>query len=330
MSFALLLVLACRSEDPQDSGGGTGAALAWAPVLEDIEDGAIVSAWSASAADPLWLIGGQPQVGAILVGDADGGFTPMDLPADTPLLTWAHGTGPEDVWVTGVQGTLLHWGPEGWTDHSWPTEAAFWGVYAAGPDQVLAVGGESGWGGDAPIALYLDGATWTELSLPVEIAGISSLFKVRQVDDQWWLIGADGAAAAGPPQALAAVATGTQADLVTLHQHSPGEPVLVVGGRGTGVVLESSGGALSVGSQATAGLNGVQVLADGRAVVVGERGIAGLYDPATDSLVESPAPTSDVLHAAWQHGDQVYAVGGNLYTADAFFHGSVFRAPLPD
>ena len=82
--------------------------------------------------------------------------------------------------------------------------------------------------------------------------------------------------------------------------------------------------------QATAGLNGVQVLADGRAVVVGERGIAGLYDPATDSLEESPAPTSDVLHAAWQHGDQVYAVGGNLYTADDFFHGSVFRAPLPD
>ena len=58
MTLPLLLLLACRSEDPQDSGGG-GGALIWEPVLEDIADGAIVSAWSASAV----LLVSTPQPG---------------------------------------------------------------------------------------------------------------------------------------------------------------------------------------------------------------------------------------------------------------------------
>ena len=338
VAAAPLLALGLGACNPGTGGPGaddTGdpAALSWTAVRQDDPTGAWLCAWAAGE-DDLWIAGGQPEAGALLRGDGQT-LTAMDLPAGTPLLNWVHGRimdqeGVEDVWVGGLQGTLLRWDGAAWSDHSVATDAAIWGLYAAQDGTVLAVGGESAWGGEVAQAWVWQGQSWSDIPLPAQADGLTNLFKVRQVDGRWWVVGVDGFAMAGAPDALQAVATGTQADLVTVHAPETGGPMVVVGGRGTGVILHQEGEALAVQAQVGAGLNGVAVLEDGRAVVVGERGAAGLWDTRAGTLAEAWAPTQDVLHGVAVMGGQTYAVGGNLYTSDDRFLGSVWRAAVPE
>jgi len=325
----LPLLLACQGGRDDTGGGdsGTPPALSWTAVSEDDGQGAFLCAWGPSV-DDLWVVGGQQEQGVVLRGDSTS-LVPVDLPEGVPLLNWVHGTGPDDVWIGGINGTLLHWDGTAFTRSTLPEEGAVWGVYAASATEVVAVGGTSAWGGEAAFAYGLQGADWQPLALPTEVAAQANLFKVRKVGATWWLVGVKGTALSGSLDGLAQVGTGTQADLVTVSAPEAGTPLVVVGGRGTGVILTGDGGGLSVAQQTGAGLNGVQVLPDGRAVVVGERGSAGIYDPATDTLVDSGVPTLDVLHNAFSpDGQTVLAVGGNLYTSDNVFHGSIWRAEL--
>jgi hypothetical protein len=326
----LALLLACNPGSDDTASGDTGAApaLAWTAVRQADPTGAWLCAWAAGP-DDLWVAGGQPEAGALLRGDG-AELEPLDLPAGTPLLNWVHGATPQDVWVGGLQGTLLRWDGSAWADHSLPTEAAVWGVYAAADGTVVAVGGESAWGGSAAEAWAWRGESWEALPLPAQAKGLTNLFKVRQVEGTWWLVGVDGAALAGPLDALQAVPTATQADLVTVHAPAESGPMVVVGGRGTGVILQGDPTGLAVQTQVGAGLNGVAVLPDGRAVVVGERGAAGLWDTSTGTLAEAWAPTQDVLHGAAATEQEVFAVGGNLYTSDDHFQGAIWRAALPE
>lgn len=328
--LSLVLLLACHggSDSGAADSGASPDGVSWTPVLVDDPRGAFLAAWG-PAPDDVWIVGGQPDAGVVLRGDADG-LAEVALPAGTPLLNWVHGTGADDVWVAGIHGTLLHWDGADWTDHSLGVEEAVWGVYAASPDRAWAVGGESGFGGERAGAWSWDGAAWSTIALPDGVDGASNLFKVHHDGTDLWMVGVGGVALRGDGAAMAQVATGTAMDLVTANRPAAGGPLVVVGGRGTGVVLEVGGEGLVVTAQAPAGLNGVAVLDDGRAVVVGERGWAGVYDTADDSLVEGPVDTLDVLHNAFVAPDGgLWAVGGNLYTAGDSFLGSAFVGTLP-
>ena len=162
--------------DGSDGADGTDAPT-WEVLIEDDPRGAWLSAWG-TAADDVWVVGGQPEQGAALHGSFDD-LQEVALPEGTPLLNWVHGTGPDDVWVAGVAGTLLHWDGAAWTDHGIEVEEAIWGVYAVSPTEVYAVGGESGFGGEDAVALSWGGDGWTRLALPAEASGLSNLFKVH-------------------------------------------------------------------------------------------------------------------------------------------------------
>ena len=328
-----VILAACKDKDtPVDTGPTDTAAppaIAWTAVAEGVEEGAFLSVWGASG-DDVWVVGGQFDAGHALRGSGDS-WTAQDLPAGTPLLNWVHGTSADDVWLAGISGTLLRWDGSGWTDHSVDTEAAFWGLYAHESGEVIAVGGESRWGGEAAMIWRYDGGAWSEVALPEKMEGLGNLFKVTHDGSQYWLVGAGGAALRGDGASFEPVATGYAGDLVTASRpagvsHDP----IVVGGRGTGIIMESDGESLSAASQANAGLNGVHVFGNGSVVVVGERGYSALFDPDTDAVTEAPAVTLDILHATWGEDDgTVYAVGGNLNTAEEYFHGVILTADAP-
>ncbi|MEL6347021.1 MAG: hypothetical protein AAFV53_28160, partial [Myxococcota bacterium] len=255
-------------------------------------------------------------------------WSPAALPEGTPLLNWVHGTGSDDVWVAGLQGTLLHWDGAEWVDHSVQTDAAFWGLFARSPDEVVAVGGASRWGGEAAMIYSFDGEQWSEQALPETASGLGNLFKVFHDGTQYWLVGAGGAAMVGDIDVgFTSAPTGFAGDLVTIT----GDPVVAVGGRGTGLIMEADGGRLVSGPQTNAGLNGVRVYPGGIAIVVGEFGYSAIYDLTDGSLEPIPSVTTDILHATWGGpGGEMYAVGGNLNTAEEYFHGVILNGRAPE
>jgi hypothetical protein len=317
-----------KAETGAETGAPSGEGLSFEAALENDDRGAFLSVWRAPGG-PLWVVGGQPDRGVVLqaAGSADD-FVELALPDGVPLLNWVHGSSPDDVWVGGLSGTLLHWDGGAWSDHSLGREEAVWGIAVKSPTEAWAVGGESAWGGELGFAARWDGASWTEAALPVELQGATNLFKACYQGDVLWVVGVNGVAMREAGSGLEAVATGIQADLVTVHAAGPEGPLVVVGGRGTGVVLEGEGSGLSAGTQAISGLAGVSVLADGRAVVVGEMGFTAVYDTVDNSLLETLPVTRDVLHGVWSApGEPIVAVGGDLYSAEGTFHGSIWVAP---
>ncbi len=321
------------TDDTSTGGDDTGdPVLAWEALLEGDTRGAYLSVWGPSG-DDVWIVGGQPDDGAVIRGSADAGFSDVDLPEGVPLLNWVHGVSGSDLWVGGVQGALLHWDGTDWTDHSQDFEEAIWGVYAVSTDEVYAVGGSSGFGGEEAVALRWDGAEWSSLTLPEELEGLDNIFKVHHDGTLLWMVGHKGAAlTSSDGSTLTAVPTGITTDLVTANRPPEGGPMVIVGGRGTGSVLEIEDGIPTVQTKAGAGLNGVQVYASGtQAVVVGESGYTALYDLESGSLVEPLPMTTDVLHGTWGlSGGTMYAVGGNLFTSGDTFYGTVLVGPAPE
>ena len=105
--------------------------------------------------------------------------------------------------------------------------------------------------------------------------------------------------------------------------------MVIVGGRGTGILTTVMQQQLGEVYPCPAGLNGVHVFAEDRAFVVGERGYAASMDINDGSIVEWPSITLDVLHATFVDSTGlVYAVGGNLFTADQYFHGIIMRTQV--
>lgn len=300
----------------------------WQAATSEDPRGAFLMAWGPSA-DDVWVVGGQPEAGLVLRGTPDN-LQEVPLPDGTPLLNWVHGLDANDVWVAGINGTLLHWNGSQWNDASIEVEGAFWGIHAKSSSEVYAVGGASAWGGEDAMAYRRMGGEWQAMDLPTELEGLGNLYKAHHDGTTLWFCGFAGAVArSGDGQTLEAVPTGTTMDIVTVHGR-PGEDPIFVGGRGTGGVFELDGNGLTKTASAPGGLSGVHLMADGRAIVAGEGGYAGIYNTADDSLTDVRVPSDDVLHGAFEAGGTIWVVGGNLYTAGDAYAGSIWTGTLND
>ncbi|MCB9664543.1 MAG: hypothetical protein H6732_10530 [Alphaproteobacteria bacterium] len=323
----LLALAACAQgpdSDTDDSADDTDAPGAFqldlAAERSDDPLGMFMSVWGAQA-DDVWVVGGQKGGAGFALRGSTGAFTPVDLPADTPMLNWVHGTAADDLWVGGVAGTLLHHDGTGWTSHDLPEVGAVWGVHAAGPDDALAVGG-SFFGTGAPFAYRWDGATWAPLDLPADLPAKATLFKTHAHDGGYLVVGSSGWALRVDAGGVRKVDTGESGeDLVTVHV-APGEAPVAVGGTVAGRLWTWRDGAFVEEGAAFSRLNGVHVRPDGLVVSVGNDGIAGTWRAGDADLVEAARITRDVLHATWvAPDDTTYAVGGNFLTSKPDFHG---------
>jgi photosystem II stability/assembly factor-like uncharacterized protein len=67
---------------------------------------------------------------------------------------WA--SSPEDVFVVGSQGLILHFDGQGWTQQRLPSSGeSLRAVHGSGPDDIWAVG-------DQGALVHFDGASWIE------------------------------------------------------------------------------------------------------------------------------------------------------------------------
>lgn len=330
-----LLLIACSGKEADTAQPQTS----WIPVLENDGRGAIMSLWQAPDDNSIWAVGGQAASGLVLKStetpQIDSNWQELEHESEVPLLNWVHGTSSSDVWVGGLNGAVLHWNGNSWIDHSLEVEEAVWGIYSFS-DQIVAVGGGSRWGGSNAFFAIFDrqSESWTNHPLPTELENLSNFFKVGIVgngdnigpDLQIWGIGAAGSAVIFIDGTLEAVPTGSAADLVTLHHHMG--KTTVVGGRGTGTIATATADGLAFIGQTMAGLNGVFTVSDEQAFVAGERGYSAIVDLSNGELAEMPIETLDVMHTALVTDSHLIAAGGNLFTSESSFHGSLFTREL--
>ena len=331
VSVFCLLSMGCRGSLDHDSSSveqDIEYSPAWSLLEQTDQGGAWLRAHTPSdTPEEIWLVGGQPNEGAIKIGNAVKGFQSLELPAGTPLLNWADGAST-NMWVGGLYGSILHWNGAVWIDHSLDIEEAIWGlVVTENGEKVVAVGGSSRWGGNEGVVYSFQDEEWTSHSLPQELTGLSNLFKVAFDGEQYWMVGTSGALLYGSLDDLTAIPTGLTQDLITAIPTPNSSIVQIVGGRGTGIYLTGQGGTLSTPSQLIAGINGIATDLSGNSLLVGEMGFSQLLSDDEDLVIEPVPVTTHILHAAAVHtiGDAQYwyAVGGNLATAESTFEGSI-------
>ena len=176
------------------------------------------------------------------------------------------------------------------------------------------------WGGEQAKIFHLENEQFVEISLPTEYEGLGNLFKIGYWDDTFWAIGAAGSLISIEDNVATAIPTGLSIDSDNDSSRSNRRWKR----RRIATTLDDDG--LSEPVQIPAGLNGVFQYEVGHSIVVGERGYGALYDVNTQEYQELPSITLDVLHAVWvtQQGD-AYAVGGNLFTSEEYFHGVILK-----
>ena len=306
------LIFACSSSSEDTSGIDPSKDLPeeenleWNVSVENDERGAFLSAWSPKE-DEIWVVGGLPSAGVVLKGNKEIGWTEVELPENTPLLNWIHGTSETDIWVGGLYGSILQWNGSEWLDHSQEVEEAVWGIFVReidgenGPQKEVVAVGESKWGGTIGQIWKYDGENWSNIELPSEVSTASNLFKVTFDGDKYWIVGVAGTLLYGDIDNLSALPTGIATDLITVSPSPNVGEVLIVGGRGTGTYFWGYDGIIEMenAQQTIAGLNGVFVTAE-TSLMVGEMGYGVVIESQRNSdnePIEPIAVTRDILHA---------------------------------
>ena len=94
------------------------------------------------------------------------------------------GSGPDDVFMVGQRGAVVHWDGERLTEQFAGTASDLIGVWGTGPDRVVAVGGRN----NAAVVLW-DGTAWRSL----DVGRFTGLNGVWLADDTVHVVGNDGA-----------------------------------------------------------------------------------------------------------------------------------------
>ncbi len=301
-------------------------------VTTDVDVGVWMNAWGPASGDRVWAVGGQPTAGVIAQVQGDE-ITYEDVPADTPLVTWVHGTDDlQFVIAAGQEGTILRRGENGWTRMDSPVTTDLWGVFVVSPDDAYAVG-------EAPVVdpsedpvptlLHWDGAAWTLLPIPPLDRKVSALYKIFATGpDDVFAVGRLGAILHFDGQAWVQQPSGTSSDLISLWGTGPTE-ILAVGGRSNGVLSRYDGSAWeTIILPGIAGLNGTWMSSEGVSTAVGVLPPILEVTPGTLDVTEIVTPeTGMVLHAVVGLDDgQLYAVGGSLQLSPPYV-GVILHKP---
>lgn len=301
----------------------------WAPAFEPGEQW-LLSVWG-PAPDDLYTVGGQarPSRGVIFHRDA-AGWSEVDTGlGEVPLLNWVYGFGPDDLFVVGERGAILHYDGSAWTAQESGTMESLWGVWGAAPDDVYAVGGIP-FAGGVPTVLHYDGSAWSTVELPeLERANVFAFFKVwGSGPSDVYVVGQRGVVMHYDGSAWTEMGIGATQDLISVWGTGP-DRVAIVGGRGNGYVHRFDGTSWEqVQPFAMPGLNGVWLQGD---VIhaVGEQGTIARFDFDTLELLEDDVQdTFLAFHAIFGDGARLTTVGGNFSMPMGPYQGLAYARDL--
>ena len=241
--------------------------------------------------------------GGAVVNVLDGGLTPVNawtpaVSGVTDALWGVWGTGLDDIFTVGLNGTILHNDGTGWTAQASPTSGVLYSVWGLSSTDIYAVGA------DGTILSNFDGATWNDET------GVTSDTLLSVWGTSWddvWAVGSNGTIVhfdggswnleTSPVAILLLGMWGTSVD-----------DVFAVGAGGT-ILHYDGAGWTQMASPTAEALRAVWGTAPDNVFAVGALGTILRYDGATWTAMISP--TTRFLRAVWgSSGTEVYAVGG--------------------
>lgn len=310
--FVFSVLSGCPSTDAPDAP--------FSYVLVDQPAG-FFSVHGTSATD-VWVAGGADGNGAgepVLLHYGGDTWQRRDLGAlglSGIDLWWVHALSPTDVFIGGEAGTILRWDGATFARMSTPGTGTVFGIWAAAPNDVWAVGGD---GGTAGFVWHFDGSIWSDVALPAGHPGVA-VFKVwGTAPGQIWFCGLMGTLLRWDGDALTLVASPTDRPLFTVHAID-GE-IAVAGGAGSGVLLRGTPEGIfsdvsyvpPMGGAPRPQMNGVWLTAPGEGYSVG---IYGEIQRLVDGVWIEEEPIYDDLHAVWvDPSGGVWAVGGVIQSS---------------
>lgn len=285
----------------------------WAVVGQKLPS-ALLSVWGTSE-DDVWTVGSDANDGkGPLVLRFDGSaWTRLETGA-TGNLWWVFGFPNGPVYLGGEGGLMLRHENGAFTRMPTPGTAVVSGIWGASPDDVWAVGAESG-GSRGAFAWRLRGGAWEAAAgFPAGWVDTDAMWKVwgRSANDVW-LVGSAGKTLHWDGTAFTSSSAGTGEALFTVHANSKG--FTAVGGFGTGKLVEHDGSSwVNASPPGASALVGVW-LTEASGFAVGQYGV--VYSRTDAGWVEESTgfSLSQSLHSVWvDPSGGVWAAGGNVLT----------------
>lgn len=320
LCFFFVLLLGCPAPAPEG----------FEYVLEE-QPGAFFSVHGTRASD-VWIAGGADTNGTgepTLLHYDGTTWTRQDLSAlglAGTDLWWVHALAPDDVYASGENGTIIHYDGAAFTRMATPGTFVVFGMWAAGPDDVWAVGGQ---GGAMGFVWHFDGSVWTDVPLPAGHPG-AAVFKVWGTGPRdVWFCGLMGTLMHWDGSVLEVVTSPTMRSLFTIHE--AGGELAVVGGAGSAVILRGTGGRFtdvtpSMDGVPPAQMNGVWLTGPGEGWAVG---VYGTILRQSGGTWAEHSSVYDDLHGVWvDPSGGVWAVGGGILSPP-FTDGVVLHRGAP-
>lgn len=320
MGLALSLA-ACSSPEPE-AEKSTPLPETWAWVAHS-PAAALLSVHGTSDTD-VWMTGADDGQGPVVL-HWDGEDWRRQATGTRGDLWWVHATAEGPVFLGGADAQVLRYDDGAFERLKTPGlgKNTVFGISASAPDDVYMVGAAAARNG---FIWHYDGQQVTEVALPDTLPldeqhDGPGFFKVWVASaSEVWVVGAHGVVLRGnAADGFELVQSGGEEILFTVS--GSGKHVAIVGGTGTGQVLETNGGPLARREpEQTPLLQGVSVTPDGYVWTVGaggsiyrgKRGNFAAVDPGGLAF-----GAAESLHAVWvDPKGGVWAVGGDVLTPE--------------
>ncbi len=286
----------------------------WAVLAQKLPH-ALLSVWG-TAANDVWTVGSDTGDGkGPLVLRFDGTTWSRQETGATGDLWWVFGFVDGPVYLGGEGGLILRYQNGAFTRLSTPGTAVVSGIWGAKPDDMWAVGAESGGARGAFAWRLRGGDVWENAAgFPPTLVDTDAMWKVwgRGTNDVW-LVGSAGKVLHWDGAAFTLSSAGTGEALFTVHANA--DRFVAVGGFGTAKLVENDGsGWVNAAPPGASALVGVWLTEKG-GVAVGQYGTVYSRGPAGWTEEETGFSFSQSLHSVWvDPSGGVWAAGGNVLT----------------
>jgi len=310
--IAALVMQGCGPEPPPPS---TPPPIEPLSVVTLGADALYLGVWGTGEAS-VWFVGGGPEGGVVAHYDGQRIFHEETPPG--AKLWWIHGLDTSQIWAVGEAGRILRRQDGEWHEEETGLDekAVLWGVWAAGPNDVWAVGGSYRRGGPKALVLHSTGDGRWQRIIDDAFPTMFNFYKIwGDAPNNIHLVGEGGVAVHWDGTRFHRQDTGISDLLFTVHGRASG-PRLAVGGVASGLAFSFEEGKwLREPLPVNLGLNGVYVRSNGTAIACGERGILltrdvdGRWSKVAQEALNTVS--HQTLHAVW--GDAIlWAVGGDF------------------